>query len=120
MKTLKPSTRRLEDIAPQPRRLPIDTPSEHRMSGRALQTRRLKLWTRAPHCAICGRLTDYPHGFELDHIQRLDQGGLDLESNCQVLCTWIDTQGNKQGCHADKTRAEGGSTHRPWAKSRQL
>ena len=82
------------------------TPSDMRISGRALTNRRLKMWTDSPCCAICGCLTDYPHGFELDHKIRLDQGGPDTEANCQILCVWYEVDGSKQGCHADKTRAE--------------
>lgn len=76
------------------------------MAGRKLQDRRLRMWTKNPCCAGCGRLTDYPHGFELDHVVRLDQGGQDTEENCQILCVHTDDQGNKAGCHADKTKGE--------------
>lgn len=76
------------------------------MTGRGLQARRLKLWTEAPHCASCGVLTDYPHGFELDHIVPLSQGGQDTEDNCQVLCVWYDIDGTKHGCHAAKSAEE--------------
>jgi 5-methylcytosine-specific restriction protein A len=82
------------------------TQSDKRMAGSRLQARRLRLWTAKPTCAICQRLTDYPGGFELDHIIRLDQGGADVESNCQVLCVWYDHFGIKQGCHVDKTNSE--------------
>ena len=68
--------------------------------------RRLKLWTNDPHCQSCGRLVDYPWGFELDHIVPLSQGGPDTEDNCQVLCVWVDETGKKRGCHVDKTNAE--------------
>ena len=87
---------------------PAPTLSDQRMAGRKLQTRRLKLWTKSPYCAGCGRLTDYPNGFELDHIIRLDQGGPDTEANSQILCVHVDDQGKKAGCHAEKTKAEGG------------
>lgn len=66
------------------------------MTGRALQDRRLKLWSRDPHCAACGRLVAM-HEFELDHVVALVNGGADAESNCQVLCTGPD------GCHGRKT-----------------
>jgi 5-methylcytosine-specific restriction protein A len=59
--------------------------------------RRLKLWTRDPHCQACRALVDYPWGFELDHTVPLHQGGPDTEENSQVLCI---------PCHRDKTRAE--------------
>lgn len=74
--------------------------AEVRVSGRALQKRRLKLWTIEPCCAMCGRLTDWPGGFELDHRVPLFKGGLDVDSNLQVLCSGLD------GCHAKKTRAD--------------
>jgi 5-methylcytosine-specific restriction protein A len=83
-----------------------ETLSDKRMAGRKLQDRRLRMWTRTPCCAICGRLTDWPYGFELDHIVRLDQGGKDTEDNCQVLCVYTDDTGNKAGCHAEKTSTE--------------
>jgi len=59
--------------------------------------RRLKLWAEDPHCKACRELTDYPWGFELDHIIPLSQGGPDTEENSQVLCI---------ECHKDKTKAE--------------
>ncbi|MFZ3206398.1 MAG: HNH endonuclease [Pseudomonas sp.] len=49
---------------------------------------------------MCGRLCDFPAGFELDHKLPLFQGGEDTEENCQVLCAGLD------GCHAAKTAAE--------------
>lgn len=67
------------------------------MTGRRLQDRRLRVWSRDPRCARCGRLTDYPGGFELDHCVPLFQGGEDTEDNCQILCSGPD------GCHARKT-----------------
>ena len=88
------------------------TRSDLRMAGRALQERRLRLWTRSPCCAKCGRLTDIAKdaalGFELDHEIRLADGGEDTDANCQVLCVeWVC--GKKAGCHAEKTRREGGA-----------
>jgi 5-methylcytosine-specific restriction protein A len=102
LRTLKPSIKTAQASV---RAAP--TLSDKRMAGRKLQTRRLKLWTKSPYCAGCGRLTDYPWGFELDHIDRLDQGGADTEANCQILCVHVDDQGSKAGCHAEKTKAEG-------------
>lgn len=104
MRSLKPSLR--THRAPAPKPLPLNTASEQRIAGRALQTRRLKLWTASPYCKGCGCLTDYPHGFELDHIQRLDQGGQDTEANCQILCAYTAPDGTRQGCHAAKTAEE--------------
>lgn len=80
--------------------------SPKRITGRALQARRLRLWTANPLCAACGRLTSYPRGFELDHVVRLADGGEDVDGNCQVLCVDRDAQGEKVGCHADKTARE--------------
>src|SRR5690606_32790329 len=71
--------------------------ADKRITGRALQARRPKMWTESPHCASCGALVDYPFGFELDHIVPLSQGGPDVEDNCQILCA------GPFGCHAVKT-----------------
>lgn len=101
LRTLKPSMRQLTAGV---RRAP--TPSDQRMAGNALQRRRLRLWSARPCCAACGRLTDWPRGFELDHVVRLADGGPDEDHNCQVLCVWWDEQGKKQGCHAVKTASE--------------
>lgn len=93
------------------RRLPsalaiAPTPSEQRITGRRRKDRRERMWARNPHCASCGRLTDLPHGFELDHIVRLDEGGQDVEANCQILCVHWSEDGGKLGCHAEKTAEE--------------
>ncbi|HEY1070910.1 MAG TPA: HNH endonuclease signature motif containing protein [Thermomonas sp.] len=66
-----------------------------RITGRPLQARRLRLWSKDPHCAACRSVVAYPHGFHLDHIVALMNGGDDTESNLQVLC---------HGCHEAKTR----------------
>lgn len=86
---------------------PIRT-TEQRMTGRPLQRRRERLWLSNPKCVVCGRLTEFPHGFELDHRVPLWQGGDDTDANCQILCVWYDEDGNKRGCHADKTAEEAG------------
>lgn len=88
----------------------LPTTKERRTTGRKLQDRRLKVWSRDPHCAHCGKLCDFPSGFELDHKLPLFLGGEDTEENTQVLCSGPD------GCHASKTAAEarttpGGSRH---------
>lgn len=75
------------------------------MAGRALQERRLRLWSESPHCAGCGRLTLWPRGFELDHRVRLADGGPDTDENCQILCVEWRDDGTKAGCHAEKTAA---------------
>lgn len=82
------------------------TTREVRMTGRRLQNRRLKVWASNPRCAACGALTAFPHGFELDHIVPLFQGGQDTEANCQVLCVERLPDGRKVGCHVDKSAEE--------------
>ena len=56
---------------------------------------------------MCGRLTHYPRGFDLDHKVALDTGGADTVENCQVLCNGPD------GCHRLKTAADFGYKVRP-------
>lgn len=103
LKTLKPR------IAMAGSRLTAaPTPSAKRMTGRKLQARRLRVWSTAPHCAQCGALTLYPHGFELDHKISLFDGGQDADGNTQVLCVSHDAQGRKTGCHDAKTRQDMG------------
>lgn len=84
-----------------------------RLSGRRLQARRLKVWSKNPHCADCGKLVEFNdilgRGFQLDHIKALkaDGGtGEDIESNTQVLCCGPD------GCHAKKTAKDMGYQQR--------
>jgi hypothetical protein len=85
--------------------------AERRITGRALQARRLRMWSHCPLCAACGRLTDIdPRAtwrFELDHIVRLADDGEDTDANCQLLCVSRDEAGVKVGCHAEKTAREG-------------
>jgi len=76
------------------------TVSDRRITGGTLQKRRLMMWTKDPRCAMCGRLTEYPHGFELDHIVPLYQGGEDVMENTQILCCGED------GCHKTKTKSD--------------
>ncbi len=73
------------------------TVAETRITGWKLQARRKRLWSANPCCAMCGRLTEYPNDFELDHKVALHQGGEDTDSNCQILCCGAD------GCHRKKT-----------------
>ena len=104
LKTLPPR------LQPAPsRQLATTNVSERRITGRKLQSRRLSMWTRDPHCAGCGRVVAYPGGFELDHVVPLHLGGDDDESNCQLLCVHFEVRDGalvKLGCHADKTRAD--------------
>ena len=76
-----------------------------RITGRALQRRRLSVWRVNPYCAMCSSLVAFPDGFELDHIEPLHKGGQDTEDNCQVLCA-------PNGCHAIKTRTDMGQAER--------
>lgn len=79
-----------------------------RLRGRKAQARRLRLWSKDPCCAKCGKLTDYPSGFQADHIVPLFKGGEDDEKNMQVLCSGVN------GCHAKKTAEDLG--HRFFVK----
>jgi len=76
-----------------------------RITGRALQRRRLSVWRINPHCAMCKRLVAWPNGFELDHIEPLHKGGEDTGDNCQLLCA-------PNGCHDIKTRKDLGQAER--------
>lgn len=98
MKMLKPTLRMLDS-----RR---QSSVGERMTGRRLQARRLRLWSRDPHCASCGRVTQFPDGFELDHKVPLFLGGQDADENCQIMCIWYDEAGNKRGCHVEKSNEE--------------
>lgn len=91
--TLKP---RLQAVTAQ--RLKPMVIADSRITGWKLQERRKRIWAASPCCAVCGRLTEYPHGFELDHIVSLYQGGPDTDDNCQVLCN------GEHGCHRKKTK----------------
>ena len=74
-----------------------------RITGRRLQARRLRVWSRDPHCVDCGELCSYPSGFELDHDVALVNGGTDTEDNCRVRCI---------PCHERKTRRDLGQRER--------
>lgn len=92
------------------RRVPVSEGHKtraRRTTGRKLQDRRLKLWTKDPRCAMCRRITLFPDGFELDHIVPMFKGGDDTEANCQILCSGPD------GCHGRKTKQDlsGGFSH---------
>lgn len=80
-----------------------------RLRGRAGVARRLRIWRNHPHCAMCGRLTEYGQGvinpFHIDHKMPLYKGGEDTDQNCQVLCV---------PCHDSKTEKDMG--YRPGPK----
>lgn len=76
-----------------------------RITGRALQARRARVWSRDPHCAMCGKLVSFPDGFELDHKVSLYVGGEDTEVNCQCLCP---------DCHRTKTNQDIGYKPKPF------
>jgi len=92
LRRLKPAIRSL-----QPTKSRRGGSADKRAPESVRTRRRLKLWTEDPHCKGCGVLTDYPWGFELDHIVPLSEGGPDTEENSQVLCI---------ECHKAKSRAE--------------
>ncbi|MHC3750703.1 HNH endonuclease [Stutzerimonas stutzeri] len=105
LKMHKPSTLRMADTQP----VKVAAVADRRITGRKLQARRLAVWSRNPCCAECGRLVDYPSGFELDHIVPLFMGGEDVEQNCQVLCVHVEMVGGqrvKTGCHVAKSATE--------------
>lgn len=86
--------------------LKVHVVADRRITGRRLQARRLAVWRQDPTCATCGRVVNFPDGFELDHKTPLFMGGEDVEANCQVLCVrfeLVDGQRIKKGCHASKT-----------------
>lgn len=69
-----------------------------RLSGRALQATRKRMWIAAcGKCAMCQRITAPnagPPGFELDHIIAVTNNGSNDDDNLQVLC---------HACHEIKT-----------------
>jgi len=93
--TLKP---RLTNL--NPHRLKTMKVADNRITGLTLQKRRFQMWTRDPRCVMCGRLTEYPNGFELDHKIPLFKGGEDTIENTQILCC------GDGGCHSKKTKMD--------------
>lgn len=77
--------------------------TDGRLRGSAGVARRLRIWAKSPYCAMCGRLTNYPDGFQVDHILPLHKGGEDEDANLQVL----DIE-----CHDKKTLADKGLRER--------
>lgn len=90
--TIKPRIQSLVSRLATPKRV-----RETRITGRALQKRRVAVWARDPHCAHCRELTSFPHGFHLDHIVALGNGGHDTDENSQVLCI---------PCHRKKSKGD--------------
>ncbi len=84
-------------------RLRNSTTKDRRITGSKLQNIRFKMWKENPYCAICGKLTQYPYGFQIDHKIPLEQGGSESQENRQLLCTTVD---EVEGCHEKKTREE--------------
>lgn len=69
----------------------------HRITGRALQEARARIWLRdSGRCAECGQLTT-PPDFDLDHRTPLDAGGSNHDDNLGVV--HLD-------CHKAKTARE--------------
>ncbi len=101
LRTLKPGIRTLTT---GPRK--VESRSDQRVWGRASQARRLRLWIKNPCCVDCGKLTDYPSGFELDHEVPVELGGSEDDGNLKVRCVSWDEQGKKHGCHEAKTQRE--------------
>ena len=104
LKMLKPRLEAVRHVATK-----ATAVSVQRVTGRALQRRRLEAWTASPFCAMCDRVVEYPGGFELDHRVALEHGGPDTPDNWQVLCIrveYIDGQRIKTGCHVNKTAEE--------------
>ena len=78
--------------------------TDGRLRGRSLQARRLRVWTKDPHCQHCKKLVDYPDGFHLDHIVMVDKAGENLDDKAvQVLCP---------PCHDKKTITDMGYRER--------
>lgn len=107
MRRFKALPKRKRNELPTKRRnqLPKYAHGHERVTGRALQRRRKELWAKDPHCAGCGRVVAYPHGFELDHTIPLHLGGTDTPDNWQLLCVHWEGD-SKLGCHNEKTVEE--------------
>ena len=104
LRSIKPMVSRLPTRQLGNAAQPLRTDIKRTLTGGKLQKTRLRLWTADPHCAACGRLVDYPRGFELDHLTPVSLGGSDEDTNLQILC--VDDIDPEQGCHAKKTRQE--------------
>ena len=74
-----------------------ETLHEQRLRGRALQARNTRLMWQSPLCVECSKAGRIRAATERDHIVPLVDGGPDVESNLQGLCS---------ECHKAKTAAE--------------
>jgi 5-methylcytosine-specific restriction protein A len=72
-----------------------------RITGRRLQQLREQLFKRNPLCAIC----KIRAATIRDHIKSLFDGGEDIESNTQGLCSFCDDIKSK----SESSRARGGA-----------
>lgn len=86
--------------------------TQGRLTGRRLVEARLRIWAKDPHCAMCGKVVQYPGGFELDHILPLSKGGSNEDGNLQVLCADDPGDPLSQGCHSLKTGEDMGHKKR--------
>ena len=68
-----------------------------RITGRALQEARRRLFDEEPHCRECLRNGRITPATERDHIIPLKRGGTDTRENTQALCA---------ECHRQKSQAE--------------
>jgi 5-methylcytosine-specific restriction protein A len=87
--------RRCEDHKPAPWAKKAD--AVKRISGRRLQKMRAELFSSKPLCARCEGLGRVRLATQRDHIQSLEEGGLDVPENTQGLC---------DDCHDEKSLGE--------------
>lgn len=82
-----------------------------RVTGRKLQRLRAELFERDPLCAECKRQGRVTLATQRDHIQPLEEGGEDTETNVQGLCA---------DCHDAKSKAERArGVQRAWGHYRE-
>lgn len=82
-----------------------------RVTGRKLQRLRAELFERDPLCAECKRQGRVTLATQRDHIQPLEEGGEDAETNVQGLCA---------DCHDAKSKAERArGVQRAWGHYRE-
>ena len=71
--------------------------SPKRVTGRALQRERARLFNRDPPCVKCKEAGHVTLATQRDHKVPLAEGGTDTDDNVQGLC---------DACHREKTLAE--------------